>query len=332
MMSSFQFSDPILGIVYIIVFTVWWIFQPRFSGSVKLLALLLVLVVIAGCEERNESATKGSIAINVDESIAPAISMVVDEFTSLYTDAQISKETVSTREAIANLINEEVSLILIARELTPEERESFDRFDLKIYSYNIAMDGIVLLVNPKNSIRQIDMLDVQKIMSGEITNWKDVKTSMTSGKIQMFSKDRNSADYTYMTKNLLYDINANINTYPCSTSTDVIAQVAKYPNAFGWIGLGWKPDSKNLDVRILEVAAYDSTAIVQNYYEPHQAHIHRRYYPLARNLYVYSRDMGNSNVTAGLVTFFTHEGQRIILNKGLVPSVYPVRLIQYGTQ
>jgi phosphate transport system substrate-binding protein len=305
-------------------------FQSRFLGSV--IVLVLLLAMITGCEERDESATKGHIAINVDESIATTMNMVVDEFTSLYTEAQISKETVSTREAIANLINEEVSLILIARELTPEERESFDRFDLKIYSYNIAMDGIVLLVNPRNSIRQIDMLDVQKIMTGEITNWKDVKTSMTSGKIQMFSKDRNSADYTYMTKNLLYDIDASINTYPCSTSTDVINNVAKYPNAFGWVGLGWKPDNNNIDVRVLEVAAYDSTAIVQNYYEPHQAHIHRRYYPLARNLYVYSRDMGNSNVTTGLVTFFTHEGQRIILSKGLVPSVYPVRLIQYGTQ
>jgi len=292
--------------------------------------LLLLSILIAGCEERSESATKGSIAINVDESIAPVVNMVVDEFASLYTDAQISKETVSTREAIANLINEKVSLILIARELTQEERESFDRFDLKIYSYNIAMDGIVLLVNPKLNVRQIDMFDVQKIMTGEITNWKDVKTSMTSGQIQFFSKDRNSADYTYMAKHLLNDIDANINTYPCSTTTDVINNVAKYPNAFGWIGLSWKPDNNNKDVRVLEVAAYDSTAIVQNYYEPHQAHIHRRYYPLSRNLYVYSRDMGNANVTAGLVTFFTHEGQRIILNKGLVPTVYPVRLIQYG--
>jgi phosphate transport system substrate-binding protein len=294
----------------------------------KIFIILLLASLLIGCEERQESATKGSISINVDESIATAMNGVVDEFTRLYTETNISKETVSTREAIANLINEKVSLILIARELTTEEKEAFDRFNIKTYSYKIAMDGLVLLVNPKNSIRQIDMVDVQKIISGKITNWKDVKTSMMSGNIQMFCKDRNSADFTYMTKNLLNDIDANLNIYPCSTSTDVISQVAKYPNAFGWVGFGWKPS--NNDVRILEVAAYDSTAIVQNYYEPHQAHIHRRYYPLTRYLYVYSRDMGSGNVTAGLVTFFTHEGQRIILNKGLVPSVYPVRLMQYS--
>ena len=297
---------------------------------IKMVFALLLISILIGCEERKESATKGSISINVDESIAPTMNKVVDDFTSLYTETTISKETVSTREAIANLINEQVELILIARELTEEEQEAFDRFNLKIYSYKIAMDGLVLLVNSQNSVRQIDMVDVQKIMSGEITNWKDIKTSMMSGKIQLFSKDRNSADYTYMTKNLLYDVDANINTYPCSTSTDVVSQIAKYPNALGFVGLDWKPEKDNIKVRILEVAAYDSTAIVQDYYEPHQAHIHRRYYPLTRYLYVYSRNMGSANVTTGLVTFFTHEGQRIILNKGLVPSVYPVRLMQYS--
>ena len=290
----------------------------------------LLISILIGCEERKESATKGSISINVDESIASTMNKVVDDFTGLYTETSVSKETVSTREAIANLVNEQVDLILIARELTPEEQESFDRFSVKTYSYKIAMDGLILLVNSRNSIRQIDMIDLKKIMSGEITNWKDIKTSIISGKIQLFSKDRNSADYTYMTKNLLDDINANLNIYPCSTSTDVIDQVAKYPNALGWVGLDWKPNKENINVRILEVAAYDSTAIVQDYYEPHQAHIHRRYYPLTRYLYVYSRDMGSANVTAGLVTFFTHEGQRIIVNKGLVPSVYPVRLMQYS--
>ena len=298
--------------------------------TIKIILVLLLISILIGCQEREESATKGSISINVDESIATAMNAVVDEFTRLYTEASISKETVSTREAIANLINEKVSLIIIARELTPDEQEAFERFNMKLYSYKIATDGLVLLVNSKNTVRQIDMVDFQKIISGEITNWKDVKTSMMSGKIQLFSKDRNSADYTYMTKNLLYDVDATIqNVYPCSTSTEVIEHVANYSNALGWVGLEWKP-SNNINVRVLEVAAFDSTAIVQDYYEPHQAHIHRRYYPLTRYLYVYSRDMGNANVNAGLVTFFTHEGQRIILNKGLVPSVYPVRLIQYG--
>jgi len=297
---------------------------------IRIILALLLISILIGCEEQKESATKGSISVNVDESIALTMNKVVDDFTSLYTETSISKETVSTREAIANLVNEQVDLILIARELTPEEQESFNRFNVKTYSYKIAMDGLILLVNSRNSIRQIDMIDLKKIISGEITNWKDVKTSMTSGKVQLFSKDRNSADYTYMTKNLLDDIEANLNIYPCSTSTNVIEQVAKYPNALGWVGLDWKPNKENISVRILEVAAYDSTAIVQDYYEPHQAHIHRRYYPLTRYLYVYSRDMGSANVTAGLVTFFTHEGQRVIVNKGLVPSVYPVRLMQYS--
>lgn len=283
-----------------------------------------------GCyEEQKESTTKGNLLINIDESIAPVMNDVVIEFEKLYTEAKIGKEVVSAREAIANLINEKVGLILISRELNKEERDAFDRYGVKIYSYNIARDGLVLFVNKENSLRQIDLEDLRKIITGEIENWKDVKTSSVSGKIQVFGEDRNSGSYVYMKNNVLKGEEFNKSFYPCSTSSQVIENVSKSPGSIGWVGLSWKP-GENKSVRILEVAAFDSTSIVQNYFEPHQAHIHRRYYPLTRNLYVYSRDMGSSNVSAGLVAYLTHEGQKVILNKGLVPAVYPVRLIQFG--
>ena len=292
--------------------------------------LMIMTFLFFGCyEEQKESTTKGNLLINIDESIAPVMKDVVLDFEKLYTEAKIGKEVVSAREAIANLINEKVGLILISRELNQEERDAFERYGVKLFSYKIAMDGLVVLVNKENTLRQIDLLDLRRIVSGEIDDWKNVKMSSITGKIQAFGEDRNSGSYDYIKKNVLKGDEFNKTFYPCSTSTQVIENVSKSPGSIGWVGLAWKP-AENKNVRILEVAAYDSTAIVQNYFEPHQAHIHRRYYPLSRNLYVYSRDMGNSNVSAGLTTYLTHEGQKVILNKGLVPAIYPVRLIQFG--
>ena len=295
-----------------------------------LFVFVMLLVLFLGCyEEQKETTTKGNLLINIDESIAPVMNDVVLDFEKLHPEAKINKEVVSAREAIANLVNEKVSLILISRELNDEERQTFDRYGLQLYSYKIAMDGLVLIVNKKNSLRQIDLLDLRKIITGEIDDWKDVRTSSVVGKIQIFGEDRNSSSYAYMKKHILKEKDFSKNFYPCSTSTQVIDYVSKYPGSIGWVGLSWKP-ANNKNVKILEVAAYDSTAIVQNYFEPLQAHIYRRYYPLYRNIYVYSRDEGTYKVSAGLVSYLTHEGQKIILNKGLVPTVYPVRLIQYG--
>lgn len=295
-----------------------------------IVVIFLSAMMISGCyEEQKETTTKGNLLINIDESIAPVMKDVVIDFEKLYTEAKINKEVVSAREAIANLINEKVGLILISRELNKEEREAFDRYGVKVYSYKIAMDGLVVMVNKDNTLRQIDLSDLRKIITGEIDNWNQVKTSSVSGKIQVFGEDKNSGSYVYMKNNVLMGGEYNKTYYPCSTSTQVIDLVSKSPGAIGWVGLSWKP-GEDKHVRILEVAAYDSTSIVQNYFEPHQAHIHRRYYPLSRNLYVYSRDEGSYKVSAGLVAYLTHEGQQVILRKGLVPSVYPVRLIQYG--
>jgi phosphate transport system substrate-binding protein len=292
--------------------------------------LIVITFLFFGCyEEQKETTTKGNLLINIDESIAPVMKDVVMDFEKLYVEAKIGKEVVSAREAVANLINEKVGLILISRELNKEERDAFDRYGVKIYSYNIARDGLVIIVNKENTLRQIDLLDLRKIVTGEIDNWNNVKMSSIKGNIQVFGEDRNSGGYVYMKNNVLKGQEFSKSFYPCSTSTQVIENVSKYPGSIGWVGLSWKPkDSKNL--RVLEVAAYDSTSIVQNYFEPHQAHIHRRYYPLTRNLYVYSRDMGSANLSAGLVTYLTHDGQKVILNKGLVPATYPVRLIQFN--
>ncbi len=292
--------------------------------------VLILTFLFFGCyEEQKESATKGNLLINIDESIAPVMNDVVSEFEKVYNDAKIGKETVSSREAIANLINEKVGLILISRELNEEEKDAFDRFGVKVHSFKIAMDGLVVLVNRENSLRQIDLLDLRKIITGEIDNWLQVKNSLITGKIQVFGEDRNSGSYVYMKKHILKERDYNKSFYPCSTSAQVIDMVSKYPGSIGWVGLSWKP-TENKSVRTLEVAAYDSTSIVQNYFEPHAAHIHRRYYPLSRNIYVYWRDEGSKKVSAGLVSYLTHEGQRVITSKGLVPSTYPVRLLQFG--
>jgi phosphate transport system substrate-binding protein len=54
-----------------------------------------------------------------------------------------------------------------SRELKDEEKGSIE-------GTTIAYDGIALLVNPNNTVKNISLEDVKKIYTGEITNWKDL--------------------------------------------------------------------------------------------------------------------------------------------------------------
>lgn len=38
----------------------------------------------------------------------------------------------------------------------------------------LAYDGIAMIVNPANPVKELDVDTIAKIYTGEITNWKDV--------------------------------------------------------------------------------------------------------------------------------------------------------------
>ena len=56
--------------------------------------------------------------------------------------------------------------------------------------------------------------------------------------------------------------------------------------------------------------------------------IYQQYYPLTRDIYIYTR-ADNYGVAAGFSAFITSApGQKIVMSSGLVPATMPVRLVQ----
>lgn len=54
---------------------------------------------------------------------------------------------------------------MVSRELTEEERVK------GIKSVTMAIDGIVVIVNPENPIKTLTLEDIRKIFMGEIKKW-----------------------------------------------------------------------------------------------------------------------------------------------------------------
>jgi phosphate transport system substrate-binding protein len=293
--------------------------------------VLLVLVGFLGCyEEPKQTPTKGNLDIEIDETVAPVMDSVVNEFGKLYPDAKVKSNVKTAREVITDLLNEKVNLVISSRDFNSEEKSIISSYNLDVGSQKVAIDGIVIIVNKNNPIKQIDVLQLNKVFSGESTSWKNLNKSLTSDKIQIFGETPNAGGYEYIKDKILNGKDFVKTAYPCTTSIQIIDMVSRYENSIGWVGLSWNP-GKNKEVKVLEVAAFDSTSVVQNYYEPHRAHIYRKYYPLIRSIYILSRDVGYG-VASGFITYATHEGQKTILNLGIVPAIYPVRLIQLGSQ
>ena len=294
-----------------------------------ILGWALVIMSIPGClKERTETATKGKIIIVVAESVFPLIKQEELRFEDLYPEAHIDLVSSTTREAITRLFNDTIQVIVTSRALNAEEREVAKKYNIKVEEYKIAIDGIAILVNRQNPVAQLRTTQLDSIFKGTIDEWSGVGGKNTP--IEVCLPDPNSGNYEVVGLKVLHGGKYATRTNVAKNSEDMLQFIADHTNAIGMVGLNWISTKKE-SVKVLELndpSAPDSLGIRDKYLGPFQAHVYRGYYPITRDIYMYSR-ADIYSVGSGFISFITSApGQQIVLNNGLVPATMPVRLVQ----
>ena len=75
---------------------------------------------------------------------------------------------------VASLLNGTTDLANSSRELIDSELETARQKGVTPVVYEVALDGIALIVHPENKIDNLTIKQVSDVFSGKITNWKQV--------------------------------------------------------------------------------------------------------------------------------------------------------------
>lgn len=269
------------------------------------------------------------------EDVFPVIDLQVKDFTRVYEKATITHLSSSARDAIVQLLNDSVKLIVCPRELNEEEKRVIAQNELDVTTTKIAYDAVAVIVNQKNAMEKATVDELKNMLTGKVQRWTQVEGSGLSSAIIIAMGDPNSAVFEYLKTRLFGDEKLAPTILPCSSTREVFNVVSERPNAIGFVGISWLADApKNIRVLSIGDPKYrrDSTSTVLEYFPPHQAHIYRNYYPLSRPIFIYTHKAGQG-VALGFSSFAAGvEGQKIIVKNGLVPATMPVRLIQLNQQ
>ena len=116
-----------------------------------------------------------------------------------------------------------------------------------------------------------------------------------------------------------------------ATGGELVEFVRTTPNAIGIVGLS-SLRGKDREVRVFALGtpgvSPDSTQPPGLFYSPVQANVYRRYYPITRPVFLYSREVLR-DVGYGFIAYVTSAtGQKLFLENGLVPVTMPVRLVE----
>jgi len=299
----------------------------------KFIYLIFSGLIIIGCQDNKSnvinSPTSGEVHITADESIKPLIDAEINSFVSIYKNAKVTVSYKPESEAFSDLLNDSSKMIFVYRELNLTEKKQFEEIQYFPKTIKIAEDAIALIINKKNQDSVLTKIQLRDILTGKITDWKQINPKSKSNKLEFVFDNKNSSSVRYLIDSVSQISKLPENCFALNSNPEVIEYVKNNAAAIGVIGLNWisdRDDSTSVNFRNdITVVALEAK---NDFYKPYQAYIKLGYYPLSRKLVAINRE-GRAGLATGFSSFVAGDkGQRIILKSGLVPSTMPIRLVE----
>jgi phosphate transport system substrate-binding protein len=222
--------------------------------------------------------------------------------------ANIDLRSHGTNTAPPSLAQGDAQIGMMSRPIKPEEVQAISDAGTEIKTNVFALDGVLVVVSPKNPVAALSLEQIAKIFSGEIKDWAQLGGK--PGKINLYARDSKSG--TYDTFNNLVLAPQNLKISPeakrFESSPDLSDETSRDPNGIGFIGFGYRRNAKPLSIS-------SSCGIV---FQPDVFSVKTEEYPLSRRLFLQTSE---HMPTAGmrLVDFaLSDQAQPVITESGFV--------------
>ena len=129
---------------------------------------LLSAVVIFGCDQKPESTetqTEGRIVVTGSDGAVKMMRRQSQRFMALYPKSEIVIAGGGSKLGIAALNEGRARIAVVSRDLTSEEDSVIRLNGGKAKGYKIAHDGLAVIVNSGNSVRQLTFEQLEKIFT-----------------------------------------------------------------------------------------------------------------------------------------------------------------------
>ena len=293
--------------------------KVRIGMALTVVAMLaLGAVALTGCGTNAPSTTgsetsstagaagqeSGTLNIAGSDTMVNMAQAWSEAYGEVNPNASIAVKGGGSGNGIAALINKTVDFADASRDIKPEEITQANANGVDPVTTVVAKDGVVVIANTANTVADITKDNLGKVYRGEITNWKDLGGS--DAPIVLLGRDSSSGTYGFIQDEVVGKDKKYAKTMRSLQSNQAIVdEVAKNPNAIGYVGLGYESDAiKPLTVG--KVTASIDTVLDGSY-------------PLSRPLNMISNGDPTGLAAAYLKWILGPDGQKIVKDQGFVP-------------
>lgn len=285
--------------------TFWWI------------ALALgAILACAGCKPGGSgSQTIETLQIKGSDTMVNLNQALAEAFMAKTPSIRVAVTGGGSGTGIAALTAGTTDIAACSRQMKPAEIAAAKKAGHDPQEFRVALDGIAVIVNPKNPVKALTLDQLADVYTGKLTDWKQV--GGTAGPIVLLGREVNSGTYVFFKEHVVQRGNAKSKAdyaksmRMLSSTQAIVTEVAQNPKAIGYVGLGYV----NATVRVTPVAKKAGTAPVT----PSQSTVRSGAYPVSRPLYYYTSGAPTGKVQTYLDFVMSSDGQAVVRDQDFVP-------------
>ncbi len=255
------------------------------------------------------AAAEEKIVIDGSTTVGPIAKAFAEYFMAANPNVNITVSESGSGNGAKSLVNAVCDVAAMSRPMKENEFKAAAEKGIQPVAHAVALDGLPILVHPKNPVSELTIEQIRKIYTGEITNWNEVGGPDLG--IVVITRDTNSGTYETFEKLVMSRQKIGDKAEYVGSNGAIRQRVQSTPSAIGYAGLGFVDKT----VKALKVnGIYPSAATVRT-----------GEYPIARPLFMYTG--GYPKLGSAVYQFVTlhlsEDGQEMVEEIGFIPvTVY----------
>jgi phosphate transport system substrate-binding protein len=192
---------------------------------------------------------KGKIGADGSSTVFPILEALAEEFGKQASGVEITVDVSGTGGGFKRFCAGETDISNASRAIKDEEAQACAQAGVSYYIFEIAYDGITVVVNPENdwvSNLTVDQLKQIWQKDSTVTKWSDIDPSWPNENIDLYGPGTDSGTYDYFTAEINGEEGGSREDYTQSEDDNTLVEgVAGDKYALGFFGYSYFEENQD---------------------------------------------------------------------------------------
>ncbi|QGJ71228.1 Phosphate ABC transporter, periplasmic phosphate-binding protein PstS [Planctomycetales bacterium 10988] len=199
---------------------------------------------------------RGSVTVDGSSTVGPISILASESFQQIQLGVTVPVEISGTGGGFRKFAAGELDITGASRQIKSSEAEECAKNGIEYIPFSVALDGITIVVNPRNdwcNALTVDQIKSLWIEGSEVDTWQDLHPSWPEEPISLFAPDQDSGTFDFFTEAILGDEPCRSDYRDCIRDEVIQKGVVNDRFALGYFGFAYYEEKKLL-LNAVEIA------------------------------------------------------------------------------